>query len=420
MSPLLDRLAADYPDIPEVVRLKAAVLFAGVRYDPCLADASHWTFPSYMPHHIALEYPAHNGQRHISIPYLFRLGDDTQIRLRIKEESPFIVRKDDDPLGHAIYEGDRRVCATSFEARQPWTAMLTADGTPMRATGLSQHGDMLVLNVAPGCEYFVVPAEGRTKNLSCTFCLYGLPDKQRMEPLGQSLYVVDVPRPTLDRVIEACAHPTTEASTLYLVGGSMLKMEDEGERFVRIAEQIAKAGLCDRYYVACGTGAIPRRHMEEMRALGVRGACFNLEVWDPQQFARICPGKSSIIGRDRWLQSLDEAVEVFGPENVMSAFVGGAELEGEGAMQDPAEALASAIEAGEYLTPRGIMATYSLFWKMTGKTRGEEPIYTLDHFLRLSAALADIRKRHGRPINTAFFSKRAAYMQLDPDYDAAR
>lgn len=420
MTPLLDRLAADYPHIPEVVRLKAAVLFAGVRYDPCLADASHWTFPSYMPHHIALEYPAHNGQRHISIPYLFRLGDDTQIRLRIKEESPFIVRKDDDPLGHAIYEGDRRVCATSFEARQPWTAMLTADGTPMRATGLSQHGDMLVLNVAPGCEYFMVPSEGRTKNLSCTFCLYGLPDKQRMEPLGQSLYVVDVPRPTVSRVIEACRHPTTEASTLYLVGGSMLKMEDEGERFVRIAEQIAEAGLCDRYYVACGSGAIPRRHMEEMRALGVRGACFNLEVWDPQQFARICPGKASIIGRDRWLQSLDEAVEVFGPENVMSAFVGGAELEGEGAMQDPAEALASAIEAGEYLTPRGIMATYSLFWKMTGKTRGEEPIYTLDHFLRLSAALADIRHRHGRPINAEFFSKRAAYMQLDPDYDAAR
>lgn len=420
MKPFLDRLAADYPYIPEIVRLKAALLFAGVRYHPCLAEASDWAFPNFMPYQIPLEYPAHKGQRRLALPYLFRLPDDTQARLRIKDDSPFIVRPDDDAPGLALYEGDRRVTATTFEPRQPWAGMLTADGTPMRATGLSQHGDMLVLNVAPGCEYFVVPDEGgRTKNLSCTFCLYGLPDKQRMEPLGQSLYVVDVPRPTLDRVIEACRHPTTEARTLYLVGGSMLKMEDEGERFVRIAERIAEAGLCDRYYVACGTGAIPRRHMEEMRALGVRGACFNLEVWDPAQFARICPGKSSIIGRERWIQSLEEAVEVFGPENVMSAFVGGAELEGEGAMRDTDEALASAVEAGEYLTPRGIMTTYSLFWKMTGKTRGEEPVYTLDLFLRLNAALAEIRARHDRPINPAFFSKRSAYMQMEPDYDAA-
>ena len=123
------------------------------------------------------------------------------------------------------------VTTTSFEEKQPWTDALTADGTPMKSTGLSQHGDMLVMNVAPGCEYFVVPGDsGRTKNLSCTFCLYGLPDK-RQEPLGQSLYVIDVPRPTIDRVIEACGHESTQAKQLYMVGGSMIDMAAEGERF---------------------------------------------------------------------------------------------------------------------------------------------------------------------------------------------
>lgn len=419
MASLLDRLEADYPDIPFIVRLKAALLYAGVRFDPCLLDASEWAFPNFMPYQLPADHPPHKGERRVALPYLFRLADDTQARLRIKDDSDFIVRADPDALGFAVWDGGRRITPTSFERRQPWAGMLTADGTPMRATGLSQHGDMLVLNVAPGCEYFVVPGEGRTQNLSCTFCLYGVPDKQRMEPLGQELYVVDVPRPTIDRVIEACAHPTTEAKTLYLVGGSMLDMADEGERFVRIAERLAEAGLTERYYVACGTGAIPRKHMEQMRDLGVRGACFNLEVWDPTQFERICPGKASIVGRDRWIAALEEAVDVFGPENVMSAFVGGAELDGDGAMTDPEQAVESAIEAGEYLTPRGIMATYSLFWKMTGKHRGYEPVYTLDVFLRLNRALARIRQREGRPINTAFFSKRSAYMQLEPDYDAA-
>ena len=299
--------------------------------------------------------------------------------------------------------------------------MLTADGTAMKATGLSQHGEMLVLNVAPGCEYFVVPGQSgseKTKNLSCSFCLYGLPDK-RIKALGQELYVLNVPKPTLDRVVEACAHPTTDAQQLYIVGGSMLDMEAEGKRYIQIAERLARAGLTERYYVACGSGAIRREEMRELKDLGVRGACFNMEVWHPDQFARICPGKNTIVGRQRWIESLEEAVSVFGDDHVMTAFVGGAELDGDGAFNDPQQALDSAIESGEYLIPRGIQALYSLYWRMTGKNRGLEPTYTLEFFLQLGEALADIRQRENRLTNPDFISKRSAYMQLEPDYDAA-
>ena len=115
-----------------------------------------------------------------------------------------------------------------------------------KATGLSQHGDMLVLNVAPGCEYFVVPRESGegTENLSCKFCLYGLPDK-RMEPLGQELYVIDVPTPTIARVIEECAHESTDAKQLYLVGGSMLDMEAEGAlQIMNSMQLVSRKILC--------------------------------------------------------------------------------------------------------------------------------------------------------------------------------
>lgn len=414
---LLARLAADYPNTPAVVRLKAAILFAGVRYDPCLAEAADWAFPNFMPYHLPPGVDAFRGQRLIKLPYLLRMADDTQVRLRIKPDSPFSVRPDANPLGYAIWEHDTYLTATSFERRYPWADMLTSDGTPMRATGLSQHGDMLVLNVAPGCEYFVVPgADGKTQNKSCSFCLYGLPDKQRMEPLGQQLYVVDMPRPTLDRVRDACSHEATHARHLYLVGGSMLDMKAEGDRFVQIARHLAERGLHERYYIACGSGAIPRESMIELKDAGVRGASFNLEVWDPVQFKRICPGKDSIVGRDRWIESLEDAADVFGHENVLTAFVGGAELQGEGA-QSPEAALESAIEAGEYLIPRGIQPVYSLHWKMTGKQRGMEPLYSLDFFLQLNEQLARIRQAEQRPVNEAFFCRRCAYMQLEPDYD---
>jgi hypothetical protein len=44
-------------------------------------------------------------------------------------------------------------------------------------------------------------ADGSTENLHCKFCLYGLPDKQRMDPLGQKLFESQAPKTTLDRVL---------------------------------------------------------------------------------------------------------------------------------------------------------------------------------------------------------------------------
>ena len=415
---VLTKLKTSFPDSPACVRLKAALLFHGVQYCTDLAIAAKWAFPNYAPYQLPVGLPAFEGSRRIAIPYLLRMQDDTQVRLRIKEDSPFSLRPTDRDRWYDVLEHDNVVAKTTFEPRLNWTEKLTSDGTPMRATGLSQHGEMLVLNVAPGCEYFLSPVEGqpeKSENLSCKFCLYGLPDK-RLEALGQELFQIELPNQTYTRVIEACLDTDTRAKQLYLVGGSMTSPEAEGERFVQIARALNAAGLCERYYVACGSGAIPKHHMETLQSLGVRGACFNLEVWDEAAFERICPGKAKWVGREAWLRSLEEAVEVFGRNNVMTAFVGGVELEGEDAMT-PEQALQSAIDAGEYLIPKGIQPIYSLYWRTTGQNRGEEPAYTLPLFLQINEALAKIRIRENLPMNTEFLSKRGAYMQLEPDYE---
>ncbi|MAD60967.1 MAG: hypothetical protein CMH49_05570 [Myxococcales bacterium] len=450
---VLDRLAADHPQVPAVVRLKAALLFYGLqdseRQVKFLVEAGDWAFPNFMPHYLAPAFPAYRGMRQVPFPYLIRLADDTQVRLRLKSESPFVLRRLDgtdfpnfeeaqqnsDSMGawshqhqkspkhtqvkgfpYALYEKDRYITTLSFEPKLAWSAALTADGTPFKATGLSQHGDMMVLNPAPGCEYFVAPFGHEKKNLSCQFCLYGLPD-QRMKSLGQSLFKAELPTENLKRICEACAHPETNAKHLYLVSGSMVDMAEEGRRFVQLARSLNQAGLTERYYVACGSGAIPKSAMLEMKALGVKGACFNLEVWDPVQFKRVCPGKDKFVGRERWIEALEDAVEVFGEGHVMSAFVGGAELDGEGAFSDPDQALASNLAGAEFLLSKRIQPIYSLHWKMTGKNRGLEPIYTLDHFLKLNQGLAEARQRHQLAINPDFFCRRCAYMQLEPDYD---
>ena len=79
----------------------------------------------------------------------------------------------------------------------------------------------------------------------------------------------------------------------------------------------------------------------------------------------------------------------------------------------------SNLEAGEYLISRNIQAVFSLHWKVTGKNRGDEPIYSLDNFLKLNEGLAAIRQRERLFVNPEFFCKCCAYMQLEPDYDEA-
>ena len=170
-----------------------------------------------------------------------------------------------------------------------------------------------------------------------------------------------MPTPTIARVIEACAHETTDAKQLYR-WRQHARYGVKGSA-VQIAERLHAAGLTERYYVACGSGAIPKAAMKRLRELGVKGACFNLEVWDPVQFERVCPGKHAIVGRDRWLESLEDAVDVFGRGHVKSAFVGGAELVGDGVCQTPDEALRAPLRRR---VPRRSGKTTRVF-SLTGK-----------------------------------------------------
>ena len=414
---MLARLAEVHPRSPAAARLKAAVLFAGVRYDTCIAEAADWAAPGYRPHPLPPDAPAFRGRRRVTVPHLMQLADGTLVRLRIKPDSPFVIRPEAEPRRYTLYEGETRLTGLTFEAAPAW---LDNADPELRAAGLTQHGDMLVANPAPGCEYFGVPSDtgGRPRNLSCQFCLYGLPD-QRAISQGQRIGEPLLPKATLDRLVGACLAADAEARHLYLVAGSMLDMRAEGERYVQIARHLAAAGLADRYYLACGSGAIHREHMVELRDAGVRGVCFNLEVWGQTQFARVCPGKDRAVGYDRWLESLCEAVDVFGGDDVHTAFVCGVELDGKGAITDPAEALENNIAAAEWLIPRGIQPIFSIYWRVTGKNAGEEPVYTLDNFLALNEATAALRARENRTINTDFVCRRCAYMQLEPDYDGA-
>ena len=90
--------------------------------------------------------------------------------------------------------GGQRV-PIEFEPLRPWLTQKTTDGLPFAQAGVTTHGDMLVINVAPGCEYFLHKQDG--VSMRCTFCAYGAPD-ERTVPHGQKTGLIELLPPTLD------------------------------------------------------------------------------------------------------------------------------------------------------------------------------------------------------------------------------
>jgi hypothetical protein len=65
--------------------------------------------------------------------------------------------------------------------------------------------------------------------------------------------------------------------------------------------------------------------LDEMKEAGINDYAFAIEVWDPELFKMICPGKNETYGRKNYLKAFEYAVNVFGEGNVYCVLVGGLE-----------------------------------------------------------------------------------------------
>jgi hypothetical protein len=300
---------------------------------------------------------------------------------------------------------------------RPWLTQKTVDGLPFSQAGVTTHGDMLVINVAPGCEYFLHKHDGQS--MRCAFCAYGAPD-ERTKHLGQVTGQVEIPEPTLERMREAlnAVIGQTEIRHIYLVGGSLTDWRKEGERFLQLARFVKQANTRG-IPVALGCGAIPddliaQFHAEQL----VQFVCFNLEMWSEPLFAKVSPGKQRYVGYQRWIASLETAVRHWGRGNVYSAMVAGIELEPEHGLEWQ-DAAGLALQGAEDLCRRGVLPIYSLVWPSGGRQRPDYHARIRSYFEALITGYQAIRHQHGLSISDGFMCHRCAYMQLECDLDRA-
>jgi hypothetical protein len=397
--------------------LKVQVMCEGIRYTEALGRAALHSMPNYYPYRFKPGEHDPTGKGVVTIPYLINTTDGTEVRIMGNGDSPWHVEGDRQQGYVLVDDRSNSSMPIEFEPLRPWMTQKTGDGLPFAQAGVTTHGDMLVINVAPGCEYFLHKQDG--VSMRCGFCSYGAPD-ERTTPLGQRVGQVEIPPPTLERVREAlnAVIDQTEIRHIYLVGGSLTDGRKEGERFLQLARFVAQANI-RRIPVALGSGAIPddligQFHSERL----VQHVCFNLEIWSEPLFAKVCPGKNRYVGYHRWIAALETAVRYWGRGNVYSAMVAGIELEPEHGLEWE-QAASLALEGAEDLCRRGIIPIYSLVWPVGGRQRPDYHARIRNYFETLCAGYQAIRRRHRLTVADTFMCHRCAYMQLECDLDRA-
>lgn len=400
-------------------RLKLDVMFEGIRFSEALGHAAEHAFPNYYPYRFEKGEPDPTGKGKATIPYLLTTPDGTLIRIKGNGSSPWSVTGSLEAGYRLVHDArpDQPV-AIRFEPLPRWMRAQTSDGFPMAQAGLSLHGDMLVVNVAPGCEYFLAKKQDGV-SMRCAFCSYGAPD-ERTAHLGQVAGQVEIPELTIRHMQETLVRALEETAIrhIYLVGGSLRDWHEEGVRFLELARRVQQTND-HRIPVSCGSGALPDDILGQLHGEGlVDNVCFNLEIWSEELFAKICPGKNRYVGYQRWIDSLSAAVRLWGRGKVYSAMVAGIELEPEHGL-DWEQAADLALEGARALCARGIIPIYSLYWPLGGRDHPEYFSRLRNYFEKLNLGYQRIRRQEGLDIREGFMCRHCAYMQLECDLDYA-
>jgi hypothetical protein len=402
--------------LPESSRLKLDLMFDGIRYSEALVQAAKDAYPNFYPYRFQEGEFNPTGKPTVPIPYLLSTEDDTHVRIKGNGASPWSISRTHSNYFLSHSSDSSKSIPVHFEPLPSWMAQMTSDGFPMAQAGVSLHGDMAVINIAPGCEYFSAEKENG-KSMRCSFCSYGAPDK-RTAYLGQVAGVISLPDITYQRMQETlvAACKETEIRHIYLVGGSLQDWESEGKRFVEIARAVREVNK-DKTPVTCGSGALPNNILKQLYDDRlVDNVCFNLEVWSEELFAKVCPGKNKFVGYQRWIESLEFAVSLWGRGHVYSAMVAGIELEPEYGF-DLQAATDLAVTGAEELCSRGILPIYSLYWPVGGRDHPKYLYRLRNFFENLNLRYREIRKQNNLRIWDGFMCNKCAYMQLECDLD---
>jgi len=416
----LERLFDLFADLPREAILKQDILRRGLAFSrTVLTETSSYKPKDYFIFsfdHVPLremeEHEATRAPEEVKMtggPYDLR---PTIVSVRVSPGSPYRVELHD--TRPALYSDGVYLADLEFPPVPAYYGRALSSGRKISEIAPAiEWGYLIYLTVYRLCQYW-------GKDEECRFCDLNENFRQQRED-GREYTAVK----GIDDIVEAMdliAAGDTVSRAYTVTGGSItsnLQGAKEGEWYARYAEAIERRHS-GRWIPKAVVQALPKEEARLLRDAGYRIYHPNYEVWDPEIFTWICPGKERYVGRSEWMKRIVDASEIFGPERVIPNFVGGVEMARPYGFTDIDRAIASTTEGLEYFMSRGIIPRFTTWCPEPTSDLGGQEGPPLEYFVKLLHAWREIFESHnlsappgyGRPgVGCAEFSV-SAFMDV--------
>jgi hypothetical protein len=289
---------------------------------------------------------------------------------RFVERSPYLL-EGSPTSGYSIYDerGPYRY-RVELPTEPAWYRRQTSNEVPMSRIGVLQ-GTYLGIYINPVCAFW-----NYNPPLNCRFCT-----------TGANVGCRESAAKTVDDVVETC-HAARDGSGVTFVhfnGGF------QGSRGLREAESYVRA-VKENVGLLVGVQLTPEKDFtayDRLIDLGVDHFSFCLELFDPEWFAQVCPGKARMLGQDLFLEAMDYCAARMPRGAVSGEIIAGLE---------PIDSTLAAIER---IASAGAFPTVCVFRPTVGSDMEDWPPPSFEDMRRVLAAVYDACRRHRVPIGLA-------------------
>lgn len=297
------------------------------------------------------------------------LPGNVAAHLTANDESPFQIGVSSTGAPCLEYQG-QYVTEVRFPAFTNFYEQSTSKDRPFGLLSVLEGEGILAF-------HYLWPCQFARSGEPCAFCFQALADVAGM----------NLPSPTPQEAGEIVAWGLRDGCVqeVQLTGGSRFSPLSECPQVAATLRGIDHvAGIENipgEIYAYISAPAQPEA-VDEVFGAGADRVSYDLDLWDVQLHAQVCPGHAKHVGREHQLRALEYVARKYGPNKACSAFVVGLE---------PLESL---IEGVEYLASRGIVPLLSVWMPGVDPILGIDRPPNIEYYRRAREAFARVYDRY--------------------------
>lgn len=302
------------------------------------------------------------------------LTDDLYTNIPIMEnfakKSPYILKKEDGV--YLIYKENLKVAPLKLLPEPKFYDQRTSSGKLMSRIGVMQ-GTYIGIYPTKVCGFWEMEPK---KN--CRFCSVGLNiGAQEEEEKGVS------------DVVEVVKAARKELNITFVHFNTGYYHPDEN--YLDVLLPYIKA-VKKETGLLIGVQTPPDKEMQKydmLKKLGVNHVSFCIELYDPERFAEVCPGKKEHINQKRYLDTIAYCSELFGKGRVAGEIIAG--------LESPE----ASIAAIEHFASVGAVSTVCVFRPTIGTDMEDYPPPKVEDMIPVFRRMYEVCLENGIPAGVA-------------------